>query len=116
MENKYLKIIMTILLISLIPLVSAYRLNIPMPSLWDALVEYGFGGFVVTLVMLMFLITIILAIGGISFWTTLLYNVIFLIFMTTGYGYRLVAILWVMVLSVWAIMSVVETFKRQGGG
>jgi hypothetical protein len=90
------------------PFVSAYRLNIPMPNLWDALVEYGFGGFWLTVFIMMLIFTLIMAVvGGVSWWSTTLFNLMFFMSMTIGYGARAWGGLVFIALMIWSFMEVI---------
>ena len=90
----------TLLVISLMafilamPLISAYEVRSALPglNLWDALVDYTFGSFWMTALILTILLWLILIWGGISPLTGGMFVGVFLFAMVLGYGYEIVSV------------------------
>jgi hypothetical protein len=76
------------------------------PDLWEVLVESVFGGFWLAVIGLMVLFIVILAMGRVSGWTILNFNIMFLFCMTAGYGYRFLTILIFVALMFYAVSAI----------
>jgi len=76
-------------LLALLPTVSAYASGpgVGMMNLWDVFVEQIFGSFWAAVLFLAIIFFIILMLGGISFYTVIIFEVYFLLAMAIGYGY-----------------------------
>lgn len=103
----------TFFMLSLIPFVSAYALGIPMPSLYDALVEYGMGGFWLAIIVIGIIMWFTLTLGGVSMLSTQMYLGTYLYAMCLGYGYILFSILIFGFAMSW---SIAQIFRSLGGG
>lgn len=83
-------------MLALIPLLGLvthyYSLGFPMINMWDLLVQYLFGSFWVAVGFLLLTFFLILMLGGISYYTILIFLMYFLLAMSIGYGYSLVAV------------------------
>ncbi|MFI5405061.1 MAG: hypothetical protein ACHQ1D_00965 [Nitrososphaerales archaeon] len=103
------KIIISLIgLMLILPMVSAYPVGIPALNLWDVFVEHTFGGFWISVFALCGVFFIILLLGGISAWTNLTYQMVFLLAMAIGYGQAIVIIpLWIAVMS-WATFQMLQ--------
>lgn len=55
-------------------------------SLWDLFVNQIAGGFLIAVLLIMMIFAIILAIGGVSLFSTLLFSGVFAFAMSLGYG------------------------------
>jgi hypothetical protein len=73
------------------PLVSSYASGpfTQMINLWDLFVEQMFGSFWAAVIFLMIIFMILLALGGISLYTNIIFNLYFILAMAIGYGYPL---------------------------
>lgn len=83
-----------LLLIAIIPLLGLfhnyYSMSFPMLNLWDVFVEQLFGSFWVAIAFISLIFFIILMLGGISYYTVLIFMLYFLLAMGIGYGYPIV--------------------------
>lgn len=81
-------------IIALIPIVTIlqnyYSLGFPMMNLWDVFVEQLFGSFWMAVAFISIFFFIILMLGGISYFTVIIFMMYFLLAMTIGYGYPLI--------------------------
>ena len=90
MINKKIKsAIATLLALAMIPLTSAYASGplVGMMNLWDLFVEQIFGSFWPAVIFIALIFFIILILGGISFYTVIIFEIYFLLAMAIGYGY-----------------------------
>ena len=82
--------------IAIIPLLAMfqhfYSLGFPMLNLWDLFVENLFGSFWIAIAFIGLIFFIILMLGGISYYTIIIFMMYYLLAMTIGYGYPLVAV------------------------
>lgn len=76
------------------------------PDLWEVLVESVFGGFWLSVFGMMVIFTIILALGKLSGWSIINFNLMFFFCMTAGYGYRLMTIGIFVILIFYAVSSI----------
>ena len=81
--------------IAIIPLLAMvqnyYSLSFPMLNLWDLFVEYLFGSFWLAIAFISLIFFIILMLGGISYYTVIIFMLYFVLAMTIGYGYPIVS-------------------------
>lgn len=85
-----------------------YSLPFPMMNLWDLFVEQLFGSFWIAVAFIALIFFIILMLGGISYYTIIIFMMYFLLAMTIGYGYPLIAV----VISTFGTMYLVyQVFK-----
>ena len=101
--QKYILAGITLLLSS--PLVMAYPLGLPITDLWAVFVEAVFGGFWLSLIGLMVIIGIILALGGVSVFSLVMYELFFLLAMIMGYGYNIITIPVFTLTVAWAVFQ-----------
>jgi hypothetical protein len=96
LKEKWIRIRDTIkypilLLLAIIPLLGMlqhyYSLGFPMMNLWDLFVEQLFGSFWLAIGFIGLIFFIILMLGGISYFTVIIFMLYFLLAMTIGYGY-----------------------------
>lgn len=75
----------------MLPTVSAYASGpgVGMMNLWDLFVEQIFGAFWPAVAFLAIIFFIILMLGGISFYTVIIFEAYFIMAMALGYGYPL---------------------------
>jgi uncharacterized protein YybS (DUF2232 family) len=66
-----------------------YSLGFPMLNMWDLFVEYLFGSFWLAIAFLILMFFLILMLGGISYYTVIIFLLYFILAMTIGYGYPL---------------------------
>jgi len=78
--------------LALLPTVSAYASGpgVGMMNLWDLFVEQIFGSFWPAVLFLAIIFFIILMLGGISFYTVIIFEAYFILAMAIGYGYPIV--------------------------
>lgn len=76
-------------LLALLPTASAYASGpgVGMMNLWDIFVEQIFGSFWPAVLFIAFVFFILLMLGGISFYTVIIFEIYFLMCMAIGYGY-----------------------------
>lgn len=77
------------LIVATLPSVLAYSTGWNLPTIWDVLVEDLFGSFWGAVVFLMLIFFVILSLGGISFYTVLIFEMYFFLAMSIGYGYAI---------------------------
>jgi len=70
-----------------------YSLSFPMLNLWDLFVEQLFGSFWLAVGFISLIFFIILMLGGISYYTVIIFMLYFVLAMTIGYGYPLITAL-----------------------
>lgn len=82
--------------IAIIPLLGMiqhyYSLGFPMLNLWDLFVQYLFGSFWLAVAFIALIFFVILMLGGISYYTVIIFMIYFLLAMTIGYGYPLITV------------------------
>lgn len=69
-----------------------YSLGFPMINLWDLFVEYLFGSFWVAVMFIILIFFVILMLGGVSYYTVIIFIMYFLLAMAIGYGYPLITV------------------------
>jgi hypothetical protein len=81
----------SILAFAILPLVNAYASGpgVGMMNFWDILVENLFGSFWPAVLFLAIIFFIILMLGGISFYTVIIFEAYFFLAMAIGYGYSI---------------------------
>jgi|WetSurMetagenome_2_1015567.scaffolds.fasta_scaffold35926_3 hypothetical protein len=82
---------LTVALLVLLPIVSAYASGpgVGMMNLWDIFVENIFGSFWPAVIFIAVIFLIILMLGGISFYTVIIFEGYFILAMAIGYGYSI---------------------------
>ena len=84
-------------ILAIIPLLAMiqhyYSLGFPMLNLWDLFVEQLFGSFWLAVGFISLIFFIILMLGGISYYTVIIFMLYFVLAMTIGYGYPLITVL-----------------------
>jgi len=93
--NRMIAVMGIVIMLALqITMVSAYETRATMSALnlWDLFVEYTFGSFFITVVALCILFGIMLMMGGISPVTSMMFMGAFLVAMSIGYGYTIIAV------------------------
>jgi len=84
-------------ILAIIPLLAMiqhyYSLGFPMLNLWDLFVEQLFGSFWLAVGFISLIFFIILMLGGISYYTVIIFMLYFVLAMTIGYGYPLITAL-----------------------
>ena len=102
----------SLFILALIPLLGIlqnyYSLGFPMLSLWDLFVEQLFGSFWLAIGFISLLFFIILMLGGISYYTVIIFMLYFILAMTIGYGYPIITASIAVFGTVYAIF---QTFK-----
>lgn len=78
-------------LLFVIPVVTSYALNMPLMNLWDLFVEQLFGSFLIAILFIGLILFLILMLGGISYFTIIVFLFYFYLAMAIGYGYVIVA-------------------------
>lgn len=74
------------------PVVTSYALDIPLMNLWDLFVEQVFGNFLIAILFLGLIFFLILMLGGVSYFSIILFEAYFYLAMALGYGYGIVAL------------------------
>jgi hypothetical protein len=87
---KYPILFILAMLPTLTILQNYYSLNFPLMNLWDVFVEQLFGSFWIAVAFISIFFFIILMLGGISYFTVVIFMMYFLLAMTIGYGYPLI--------------------------
>jgi len=82
-----------------------------MMDFWSLFVEYSFGGFYITILMLAFIFLIILMSGGVSIYTAIWFDAIFLFNMCLGNGTWLI-VLPVSVIIIFMLMNGIRAFRE----
>ena len=72
------------------PIVASYALDFPMMNLWVLFVEQLFGNFLVAILFIGLILFLILMLGGISYFTIILFLAYFYLAMAIGYGYGII--------------------------
>lgn len=75
-----------------IPSLFFYALPFPMINLWDLFVEYMFGSFWLAVFFIALIFFIILMLGGISYYTVIIFMLYYFTAMAIGYGYPLITV------------------------
>lgn len=83
-----------LLLLALIPIygLTMYALQFPMLNLWDLFVEYIFGSFWIAIFFIALIFFVILMLGGISYYTVIIFMMYYFLAMSIGYGYSLITV------------------------
>lgn len=95
-----------IMFLALTPGVWAYPLGLPVFDLWTVFVVQVFGGFWLSILGLMVVIGLILMFGGVSYFTLFVYELVFLISMTIGFGYNMITIPLFALIVFWSVTQV----------
>lgn len=82
------------LLLALLPILglTLYALPFPMINLWDLFVEYTFGSFWIAVFFIALIYFILLMLGGISYYTVIIFMLYYFTAMAIGYGYPLITV------------------------
>ena len=100
LKEKWIRIRNTIkypvlFILAIIPILAFlqhfYSLGFPMLNLWDLFVEQLFGSFWLAIAFISLIFFVILMLGGISYYTVIIFMLYFLLAMTIGYGYPLIS-------------------------
>lgn len=91
-----------------LPVVLAYTTPLQIPTLWDILIVNIFGSFWIAVIFIVLVFFIILALGGVSIQTNLIFNAEFLLCMSLGYNNGLVAWGTLLVLSIYGVHGVMK--------
>ena len=83
-----------LLLLALIPIlgIMMYPLQFPMINLWDLFVEYLFGNFWIAVFFIALLFFVILMLGGISYYTVIIFMIYYFLAMAIGYSTPLITV------------------------
>lgn len=85
-----------------------YSLSFPMLNLWDLFVQYLFGSFWLAVAFIALIFFVILMLGGISYYTVIIFMIYFVLAMAIGYGYPLITA----AIAVFSTMYLIyQTFK-----
>ena len=84
-------------------------------DLYGLLVENISGGFWISILLLVGIFFIILMLGGVSFWTSIQYNEIFVLAMAIGWGVGIITILMTTVIFFHFFMTGKGMIERSGG-
>lgn len=71
---------------------TGYSLGFPMINLWDLFVEQLFGNFFVAVVFIALIFFIILMLGGVSYFTVIIFLLFYFLAMAIGYGIPLITV------------------------
>lgn len=99
-------------IIAIVPLLGLlqhyYSLGFPMINLWELFVENLFGSFWLAVAFIALIFFVILMLGGISYYTVIIFMIYYLLAMTIGYGYPLITA----VIAIFGTMYLIyQTFK-----
>ena len=99
-------------LMILVPSVLAYSLQYPAYDLYQVFVENVFGGFWLSVFAMGFIMWIMMSvIGGISIWTSMSYNVLFVYAMALGYTNMLFLLpIWTFIIF-WSFSQILRLFN-----
>lgn len=113
MKIKNIIPVLALLLVS--SMTSAYEVRSTMPALnlWDLFIEYTFGNFFMAVIVLAILFMIILAMGTLSWVTSIIFIMSFLLSMMIGYGYPIFS---VSIATFGVVFLLYEIWKWAGGG
>jgi hypothetical protein len=83
-----------LILFAIIPLLGIvlYSLPFPMISLYDLFVEYLFGSFWIAVLFISLIFFVILMLGGISYYTVIIFMLYYFLAMSIGYGNALLTV------------------------
>ena len=83
-----------LLVLALLPILGLlmYALPFPMLNLWDLFVEIVFGNFWIAIIFIAIIFFIILTMGGISYYTVIMFMMYYFLAMAIGYGYPLLTV------------------------
>ena len=85
-----------------------------MISIWNLLVEQVFGGFWLSVAGLALIFFLILAMGSVSIFDILTFLLFFLLAMALGYGYAIVTVPIVILITAWSVFQYMR-FQERGG-
>lgn len=113
-SSPLLKLIIVVFasFVILIPSVLAYSLQYPAYDLYQVFVENVFGGFWLSVFALAVIMWIMMSIiGGLSMWTSMTYNLVFVYAMALGYTNMLFLLpLWTFIIF-WSISQMLRLFN-----
>jgi len=84
-------------------------------SIWDLIVNQIAGSFFIGGIILIMMFAIILAIGGVSFFSSLLFTGVFIFAMALGYGYTMFFTVLAAASFFYFMISFVRMLQRSGG-
>ena len=84
-------------------------------SIWDLVVNQIAGSFSIGIILLVMMFTIILAIGGVSFFSSLLFGGVFIFAMALGYGYTEIVTIAAIFSFSYFLFEFVRMMQRAGG-
>jgi len=84
-------------------------------SLWDLLVNQIAGSFYISVILVMSIFAIILAMGGVSFFSTLLFSTVFLFAMFLGYHHPLIVVIVGAGIIGYFVIQMIQFGERAGG-
>lgn len=90
------------------PAVMAYSMGLPVFDLWTFFVVEVFGGFWISVFALMIVIALILFFGGVSWFTVMIYEILFLMSMAIGYGYVIITIPLFTAVVFWTVVQIMR--------
>lgn len=85
-------------------------------DLWTLLVETIAGGFWLAVILMIVTFFIILALGGVSLYDNMWFNIVFLFSMAMGYGYALFTVAISIFVLGWFLFELVNWLERAGQG
>jgi len=108
---KKIKLVLVSLL-ALLPIVNAYPSGplVEMLNLWDLFVEQIFGSFWPAVLFIAIIFFIILILGGISFYTVIIFELYFIMAMAIGYGYPILVfpvLLFSIIYAIWQVFKLI---------
>jgi len=108
---KKIKLVLVSLL-ALLPIASAYASGplVGMLNLWDLFVEQIFGSFWPAVLFIAIIFFIILILGGISFYTVIIFELYFIMAMAIGYGYPILVfpvLLFSIIYAIWQVFKLI---------
>lgn len=110
LQNKFLAV--SLLMLMVMPLVLGYEVRTGLGSLnlWDVFIDYTFGNFWITVIILAALYFIILLFGGISSITSLLYLAVFTGAMAIGYApfYAVIVFAMSVIFFLWQLVKLIS--------
>lgn len=84
-------------------------------SIWDLFVNQIAGGFLISVFLIMMIFAIILAIGGVSFFSTLLFLGVFAFAMALGYGQTELTVIISLFILAYLGFEIHQLMERGGG-
>ena len=90
-----------------------YALPFPMINLWDLFVEYTFGNFFIAVMFIALIFFVILQLGGISYYTVIIFLMYYFLAMAIGYGYNIIVVPIAIFSTVYCIYQVFKFLNNQ---